>query len=164
MSGTSPFCGSKWTMLIHREPSLCRQAPILSLKTADSAFVTIRPALLTPFKYFPYYFTKKYRKLCRICVQIKDIQENDAGKYQCQVLLTVTEKISADVAVSVRIPPIIFDNSTRSVVVSEGEAVKLECYAGGYPAPTVRMFIYISFHSYTRTQMRCRLSVAFNLV
>jgi hypothetical protein len=69
--------------------------------------------------------------------QIKDIQENDAGKYQCQVLLTVTEKISADVAVSVRIPPIIFDNSTRSVVVSEGEGVKLECYAGGYPAPTV---------------------------
>jgi hypothetical protein len=69
--------------------------------------------------------------------QIKDIQENDQGKYQCQVLLTVTEKISADVAVSVRIPPIIFDNSTRSVVVSEGEAVKLECYAGGYPAPTV---------------------------
>lgn len=71
------------------------------------------------------------------CFQIKDIQENDAGKYQCQVLLTVTEKISADVAVSVRIPPIIFDNSTRSVVVSEGEGVKLECYAGGYPAPTV---------------------------
>lgn len=70
-------------------------------------------------------------------LQIKDIQENDQGKYQCQVLLTVTEKISADVAVSVRIPPIIFDNSTRSVVVSEGEAVKLECYAGGYPAPTV---------------------------
>lgn len=49
----------------------------------------------------------------------------------------MTEKISADVAVSVRIPPIIFDNSTRSVVVSEGEGVKLECYAGGYPAPTV---------------------------
>lgn len=69
--------------------------------------------------------------------QIKDIQETDAGKYQCQVLLTVTEKINADVAVSVRIPPIIFDNSTRSVVVSEGEAIKLECYAGGFPAPRV---------------------------
>lgn len=70
-------------------------------------------------------------------LQIKDIQENDAGKYQCQVLLTVVEIISADVAVSVRIPPIIFDNSTRSVVVSEGQAVKLECYAGGFPLPTV---------------------------
>jgi len=70
-------------------------------------------------------------------LQIKDIQENDQGKYQCQVLLTVTEKISADVSVSVRIPPIIFDNSTRSVIVSEGEGVKLECYAGGYPAPIV---------------------------
>ena len=39
--------------------------------------------------------------------------------------------------VSVRIPPIIFDNSTRSVIVSEGEGFKLECYAGGYPAPIV---------------------------
>ena len=80
--------------------------------------------------------------------QIKDIQENDAGKYQCQVLLTVTEKISADVAVSVRIPPIIFDNSTRSVVVSEGQSVKLECYAGGFPAPTViilKIFIFTRF-------------------
>ena len=38
---------------------------------------------------------------------------------------------------SVRIPPIIFDNSTRSVIVSEGEGFKLECYAGGYPAPIV---------------------------
>ena len=64
------------------------------------------------------------------------------------MLLTVTEKISADVAVSVRIPPIIFDNSTRSVVVSEGEGVKLECYAGGYPAPTVSLkFVkYRSLH------------------
>ena len=53
------------------------------------------------------------------------------------MLLTVVEIISADVAVSVRIPPIIFDNSTRSVVVSEGQAVKLECYAGGFPLPTV---------------------------
>ena len=76
--------------------------------------------------------------------QIKDIQETDAGKYQCQVLLTVTEKISADVAVSVRIPPIIFDNSTRSVVVSEGEAIKLECYAGGFPAPRVLIHFNLS--------------------
>ncbi|KAK2727896.1 lachesin-like [Artemia franciscana] len=70
-------------------------------------------------------------------LQIKDIQENDAGKYQCQVILTIAEKIKADVMVSVRIPPIIFDNSTRSVVVSEGQSIKLECYAGGYPPPRV---------------------------
>jgi hypothetical protein len=53
------------------------------------------------------------------------------------VILTITEKIKADVMVSVRIPPIIFDNSTRSVVVSEGQSIKLECYAGGYPPPRV---------------------------
>ena len=78
-----------------------------------------------------------------ISAQIKDIQENDAGKYQCQVLLTVSEKITADLLVSVRIPPIIFDNSTRSVVVNEGQSVKLECYAGGFPAPTVLIKMHI---------------------
>ena len=109
----------------------------------------INPPQLTHFRfvtkpihiwnhYFPY-----WNDLIFFNFQIKDIQENDQGKYQCQVLLTVTEKISADVSVSVRIPPIIFDNSTRSVIVSEGEGVKLECYAGGYPAPIVTYYLII---------------------
>ena len=29
------------------------------------------------------------------------------------------------------------DNSTRSVVVEEGKAVQLECYASGYPQPKI---------------------------
>lgn len=37
----------------------------------------------------------------------------------------------------VRRPPIISDNSTRSIVVSEGQTVLLECYAGGYPRPKI---------------------------
>uniref|UniRef100_T1JMP5 Ig-like domain-containing protein n=1 Tax=Strigamia maritima TaxID=126957 RepID=T1JMP5_STRMM len=70
-------------------------------------------------------------------LQIKDIQESDAGTYQCQVVITMTNKITADVQVLVRMPPIISDNSTRSVVVSEGQAVRLECYAGGFPPPKI---------------------------
>ncbi|CAG0887216.1 unnamed protein product [Darwinula stevensoni] len=70
-------------------------------------------------------------------LQIKDIQEADAGTYQCQVLITVQNRITADVLLSVRQPPVISDNSTRSVVVSEGQSVTLECYASGYPLPRV---------------------------
>ncbi|PSN51322.1 Lachesin [Blattella germanica] len=70
-------------------------------------------------------------------LQIKDIQETDAGYYQCQVLISLNNRISAEVDLQVRRPPIISDNSTRSLVVSEGQSVKLECYAGGYPPPRI---------------------------
>lgn len=70
-------------------------------------------------------------------LQIKDIQETDAGIYQCQVVLSVTNKISAEVALNVRRPPIISDNSTQSLVVSEGQPAQMECYASGYPVPQI---------------------------
>ncbi|XP_052893350.1 lachesin [Anopheles moucheti] len=70
-------------------------------------------------------------------LQIKDIQETDAGIYQCQVVLSVTNKISAEVELNVRRPPIISDNSTQSLVVSEGQAAQMECYASGYPVPQI---------------------------
>lgn len=46
-------------------------------------------------------------------------------------------QVEAEVKLQVRQQPIIFDNSTRSLVVVEGQKVKLECYAGGHPAPTI---------------------------
>ncbi|XP_075219044.1 septate junction protein lachesin [Lycorma delicatula] len=70
-------------------------------------------------------------------LQIKDIQETDAGFYQCQVFIAMNNKISAEVELQVRRPPIISDNSTRSIVVSEGQSVSLECYAVGHPQPRV---------------------------
>nr|XP_049707346.1 lachesin isoform X1 [Helicoverpa armigera] len=70
-------------------------------------------------------------------LSIKDIQENDAGWYQCQVLMSVSNKITAEVELQVRRPPIISDNSTRSIVANEGESVQMECYAGGFPPPKI---------------------------
>lgn len=70
-------------------------------------------------------------------LQVKDIQESDAGTYQCQVIISTTHKITANVQVLVRMPPVIADNSTRSRVTSEGQAVRLECYAGGFPPPKI---------------------------
>lgn len=70
-------------------------------------------------------------------LQIKDIQETDAGYYQCQVIIALNNKIQAEVDLQVRRPPVISDNSTRSAIVSEGQQVTLECYANGYPPPRI---------------------------
>lgn len=70
-------------------------------------------------------------------LQVKDLQETDAGTYQCQILIGVTNRVTANVDVLVRMPPVISDNSTRSLVVSEGQGVTLECYASGFPLPRI---------------------------
>lgn len=54
-------------------------------------------------------------------LQVKDLQETDAGTYQCQILIGVSNRVTANVDVLVRMPPVISDNSTRSLVVSEGQ-------------------------------------------
>ncbi|CAB4064676.1 Lachesin [Lepeophtheirus salmonis] len=68
---------------------------------------------------------------------INDIQETDAAVYQCQVIISLVDKEVAEVPLIVRRPPIISDNSTRSVVVLAGQKVELRCYASGYPPPTI---------------------------
>ena len=70
-------------------------------------------------------------------LRIEDIQETDGAVYQCQVIIALTDKEQADVPLIVRRPPIISDNSTRSVVVVEGQKVVLKCYASGYPPPEI---------------------------
>ncbi|XP_026322552.1 lachesin-like [Hyposmocoma kahamanoa] len=70
-------------------------------------------------------------------LSIKDIQETDAGLYQCRVQMSVSNKVTADVELRVRSPPIFIDNSTRSLVTIAGESVQMECYAGGFPPPEI---------------------------
>ncbi|XP_060848085.1 lachesin-like [Rhopalosiphum padi] len=73
----------------------------------------------------------------RYILQINDIQETDASVYRCDVVIGINHKISAYTELIVRRPPFIYDNSTRSFVVKEGQLVQLECYAGGYPSPRI---------------------------
>ncbi|GJQ85045.1 hypothetical protein Trydic_g3708 [Trypoxylus dichotomus] len=70
-------------------------------------------------------------------LQIKDIQETDAGNYTCQVSTSINNRVAAHAQLTVRRPPIISDNSTRSVIVSENQPVDLECYATGFPPPKI---------------------------
>lgn len=70
-------------------------------------------------------------------VLIKDLQEADSGTYECSVILSVNNKISFKTHLSVRRPPVITDNSTQSIVSTEGEPIQMECYATGFPQPTI---------------------------
>ncbi|XP_054163375.1 lachesin-like [Oppia nitens] len=70
-------------------------------------------------------------------LQISKIQEIDAGHYQCQVVIGTSSRVTADVNVYVRIPPVISDNSTRSVITSAGASISLQCYSFGYPQPSI---------------------------
>lgn len=45
--------------------------------------------------------------------------------YQCQVVISTVNKITAEVELQVRRPPIISDNSTQSIVASEGKPVQV---------------------------------------
>lgn len=58
--------------------------------------------------------------------------------FSLKVLISLTDKETAEVPLIVRRPPVISDNSTRSVVVVEGQDVELKCFASGYPPPEVR--------------------------
>lgn len=70
-------------------------------------------------------------------LQIKDIQDSDAGLYKCQILMSQSHQVSREVRLLVYSPPIFFDNSSSTVVVSEHNPVRLECYAGGIPRPQI---------------------------
>ncbi|RXG59435.1 Lachesin [Armadillidium vulgare] len=55
----------------------------------------------------------------------------------CQVIIDMSNRISSSINILVLQPPIIFDNSTRTIVEPMGTPVKLECYATGIPTPKV---------------------------
>lgn len=78
-----------------------------------------------------------YKSKFFILQQIRDIQETDAGYYQCSINLNLMTSINAKVELKVRRPPIISDNSSQSVIVNEKDPVYLECYASGYPTPRI---------------------------
>ena len=70
-------------------------------------------------------------------LQIKDVQRPDEGTYQCQIIVAINNKVTKSVDLTVAQPPVITDNSTRSVVVEVGNPVELICHALGSPPPSV---------------------------
>lgn len=70
-------------------------------------------------------------------LRISQVNENDAGVYQCQIAQGMSTPHTVKTNVFVRIPPTIGDNSTRSVIISVGSDLQMQCYANGYPQPTI---------------------------
>jgi len=71
--------------------------------------------------------------------QISGLKISDTGSYLCQVLLQSNNVIFTNRELEVHGPthPTIFDNMTSLSVVMEGRPLKLECYASGYPQPSI---------------------------
>ncbi|XP_028967132.1 lachesin [Galendromus occidentalis] len=70
-------------------------------------------------------------------LQITKLQETDGGIYQCRVILGQVSILTKDVRLFVRVPPVISDNSTRSIITSTGKNATLECFARGQPKPRI---------------------------
>ena len=70
-------------------------------------------------------------------LQIKDVQRTDEAIYQCEIIVGINNKVTKYVELKVSQPPVITDNSTRSVVVQEGNKAELLCHAVGSPQPLV---------------------------
>ncbi|XP_058803684.1 lachesin-like [Phymastichus coffea] len=69
--------------------------------------------------------------------RIDKLQESDTGFYQCQIIISVSEVVSANVELQIRRPPTISQNTTQSVNVTEGWPFELHCYADGFPVPRI---------------------------
>jgi len=70
-------------------------------------------------------------------LQLKDVQRSDEGRYECQIIVGINNKVTQDLYLRVQEPPVINDNSTRSVVVNEFDSATLECTAKGSPQPRI---------------------------
>lgn len=70
-------------------------------------------------------------------LQIRDIQSSDTGIYKCMILISQHNYISKALQLAVFSSPLIYDNSSSTIVISELQPVSLECYAGGTPKPLI---------------------------
>ena len=71
-------------------------------------------------------------------ITIKEIRKADAGKYQCQVLISSEGSIVEDVEVKIKLPPVITKDSLGPTkVVQEEGNVEMACEATGFPIPKI---------------------------
>lgn len=53
------------------------------------------------------------------------------------MVTSATSRVTADTFISVRIPPLISDNSSRGLIVGAGDTFTLSCNATGFPQPKI---------------------------
>lgn len=69
--------------------------------------------------------------------RIQNIEVSDMGPYECQVLVSATEKVTKKLSLQIKTPPVIAENTPKSTLVTEGQNLELTCHANGFPKPTI---------------------------
>lgn len=70
--------------------------------------------------------------------RISKVEASDMGSYECQVIVSVADKITKKLLLSVKHPPIISEERTpKNVLVTEGQNLEITCHADGFPQPTI---------------------------
>ncbi|XP_004524347.1 protein amalgam [Ceratitis capitata] len=71
-------------------------------------------------------------------LKITKIEASDMGPYECQVIVSATDKITKKLNLSIKHPPIISEERTpKSKLVTEGQNLEVSCHANGFPQPTI---------------------------
>ena len=69
-------------------------------------------------------------------LSITDVQASDSSTYQCQVVVSLHNMITADAKLQVKLPPVMNDlGETRTVRAKVGDQALLNCEASGFPLP-----------------------------
>jgi len=70
--------------------------------------------------------------------KITKIEASDMGPYECQVIVSASDKITKKLNLSIKHPPIISEERTpKSTLVTEGQNLEISCHANGFPQPTI---------------------------
>ena len=69
--------------------------------------------------------------------QIKKMSDKDTGNYRCTVHFGDDQKIEADIPVAIESPAFFLDNFTKTLSVTEGDYISVDCRPGGSPVPDV---------------------------
>ncbi|KAH8271228.1 hypothetical protein KR018_002054, partial [Drosophila ironensis] len=69
--------------------------------------------------------------------RIQKIVMNDLGPYECQVIVSATEKVTKKLNLQIKTPPVIAESTPKSTLVTEGQNLEVTCHANGFPKPTI---------------------------
>lgn len=68
---------------------------------------------------------------------IRQIEVNDMGTYECQVLISATNTVTKKLNLAIKTPAVIAESTPKSTLVTEGQNVEVSCHASGFPTPTI---------------------------
>ncbi|XP_030374292.1 protein amalgam [Scaptodrosophila lebanonensis] len=70
-------------------------------------------------------------------LRMERIEASDMGLYECQVLVSATNKVTRKLNLLIKTPPVISEQTPRTTLVTEGQNLEVTCHANGFPKPTI---------------------------